>query len=167
MREFVITVNSTVDLPKEWLKERNVPVLPLKYTIDGQTYQDMEGLSAKEFFQKLREGHMSVTSQINPEEAREMMEPFLKEGKDLLHLAFSSGLSGTYNSMRIVEYGFGSKINAYSKCNVYSRFNYINSVISNRPSGSKTTNCNGDKFRIYRNSTSNRFTVWIWSNNRG
>ena len=84
MREFVITVNSTVDLPKEWLKERNVPVLPLKYTIDGQTYQDMEGLSAKEFFQKLREGHMSVTSQINPEEAREMMEPFLKEGKDLL-----------------------------------------------------------------------------------
>ena len=68
MREFVITVNSTVDLPKEWLKERNVPVLPLKYTIDGQTYQDMEGLSAKEFFQKLREGHMSVTSQINPEE---------------------------------------------------------------------------------------------------
>ena len=93
--------NSTVDLPKEWLKERNVPVLPLKYTIDGQTYQDMEGLSAKEFFQKLREGHMSVTSQINPEEAREMMEPFLKEGKDLLHLAFSSGLSGTYNSMRI------------------------------------------------------------------
>lgn len=38
MREFVITVNSTVDLPKEWLKERNVPVLPLKYTIDGQTY---------------------------------------------------------------------------------------------------------------------------------
>lgn len=97
----VITVNSTVDLPKEWLKERNVPVLPLKYTIDGQTYQDMEGLSAKEFFQKLREGHMSVTSQINPEEAREMMEPFLKEGKDLLHLAFSSGLSGTYNSMRI------------------------------------------------------------------
>ena len=85
MREFVITVNSTVDLPKEWLKERNVPVLPLKYTIDGQTYQDMEGLSAKEFFQKLREGHMSVTSQINPEEAREMMEPFLKEGKDLLH----------------------------------------------------------------------------------
>lgn len=101
MREFVITVNSMVDLPKEWLKERNVPVLPLKYTIDGQTYQDMEGLSAKEFFQKLREGHMSVTSQINPEEAREMMEPFLKEGKDLLHLAFSSGLSGTYNSMRI------------------------------------------------------------------
>lgn len=62
MREFIITVNSTVDLPKEWLEERHVPVLPLKYTIDGETYTDMSGLTAKEFFQKLREGHMSVTS---------------------------------------------------------------------------------------------------------
>ena len=78
MREFVITVNSTVDLPKEWLEERHVPVLPLKYTIDGENYTDMSGLTAKEFFQKLREGHMSVTSQINPEEAREMLEPFVK-----------------------------------------------------------------------------------------
>ena len=101
MREFIITVNSTVDLPKEWLEERHVPVLPLKYTIDGETYTDMSGLTAKEFFQKLREGHMSVTSQINPEEAREMLEPFVKEGKDVLHLGFSSGLSGTCNSMRI------------------------------------------------------------------
>ena len=101
MREFIITVNSTVDLPKEWLEERHVPVLPLEYTIDGETYTDMSGLTAKEFFQKLREGHMSVTSQINPEEAREMLEPFVKEGKDVLHLGFSSGLSGTCNSMRI------------------------------------------------------------------
>mgnify|MGYP000099214160 FL=1 len=101
MREFIITVNSTVDLPKEWLEERHVPVLPLKYTIDGETYTDMSGLTAKEFFQKLREGHMSVTSQINPEEAREMLEPFVKEGKDVLHFGFSSGLSGTCNSMRI------------------------------------------------------------------
>lgn len=101
MREFVITVNSTVDLPREWVEERNVPVIPLKYTIDGQTYTDMYGLSGKEFFEKLREGKMSVTSQVNPDEAKEAFEPFLKEGKDILHLGFSSALSGTYNSMRI------------------------------------------------------------------
>ena len=101
MRDYVITVNSTVDLPKEWLEERNVPVVPLRYTIDGQTYEDMSGLTAKEFFDKLREGKMSVTSQVNPEEARAALEPFLKEGKDILHLAFSSGLSGTCNSMKI------------------------------------------------------------------
>lgn len=101
MRDYVITVNSTVDLPKEWLEERQVPVVPLHYTIDGQTYQDMTGLTAKEFFAKLREGKMSVTSQVNPEEAKAALEPFLKEGKDILHLGFSSGLSGTCNSMKI------------------------------------------------------------------
>lgn len=101
MRDYIITVNSTVDTGKEWLEERNVPVIPLKYTIDGQEYTDMYGLSDKEFFQKLREGKMSVTSQINPEEAKEMLEPYVKEGKDVLHLAFSSALSGTCNSMKI------------------------------------------------------------------
>ena len=101
MRDYVITVNSTVDLPKEWLEERHVPVIPLKYTIDGETYTDMEGLTAKEFFTKLREGKMSVTSQVNPEEAAQLLEPYVKEGKDILHLGFSSGLSGTLNSMRI------------------------------------------------------------------
>ena len=43
----------------------------------------MEGLTAKEFFEKLREGKMSVTSQVNPEEAMEALEPFVKEGKDI------------------------------------------------------------------------------------
>ena len=63
MKDYIITVNSTVDLPKEWLTERGVPVVPLKYTIDGETYNDMEGLDAKEFFGKLRAGKMAVTSQ--------------------------------------------------------------------------------------------------------
>lgn len=101
MNDYIVTVNSTVDVPREWLEERHVPFIPLKYTIDGETYTDMMGLSAKEFFQKLREGKMSVTSQVNADEARAIMEPFLKEGKDILHLGFSSGLSGTVNSMKI------------------------------------------------------------------
>ena len=101
MSNYVVTVNSTVDLPKAWLEERGVPVLPLKYTIDGETYVDMEGLSSKEYFQKLRDGQMAVTSQVNPDEAKEALEPILKEGKDVLHLGFSSGLSGTYNSVRL------------------------------------------------------------------
>ena len=101
MSEYVISVNSTVDLPKEWLEERAVPVISLKYTIDNETYDDMSGLTSKEFFQKLREGKMAVTTQVNPEQAKEGLEKIVREGKDILHLAFSSGLSGTYNSMRI------------------------------------------------------------------
>ena len=80
MSDYIITVNSTVDTTREWLTERGVPYIPLKYTIDGQTYSDMEGLSSKEFFDKLREGKTSTTSQINPDEAREALEPYLKEG---------------------------------------------------------------------------------------
>lgn len=101
MRDFVITVNSTVDMPKEWLEERDIKVVPLHYTMDGTTYEDMNGLTAKEFFANLREGKMSVTSQVNPDEAREILEPYVKEGKDVLHLAFTSALSGTFNSMRL------------------------------------------------------------------
>ena len=47
MRDYIITVNSTVDMPKEWLAERGVPVIPLKYTMEGKTYTDMEGLTPK------------------------------------------------------------------------------------------------------------------------
>ena len=101
MRDYVITVNSTVDLPKEWLKERHVPVVPLRYTIDGRTYTDMEGLSAKEFFAKLREVKMSVTSQVNPEEAVEALEPYVKEGRDVIFLGISEDMSTTCNVMRM------------------------------------------------------------------
>lgn len=101
MKDYVITVNSTVDLPNQWLEERNVPVVRLKYTIDGETYIDGKGLNPKEFFAKIRAGHMAETSQVNPEDAKEVFIPILEEGKDILHIAFSSGLSGTCNSMRI------------------------------------------------------------------
>lgn len=101
MSEYVITINSTSDLPKEWVWERKIPVVPLNCTIGGNTYRDMYDLSADEFYGMLRAGEMAVTSQPSPQAAIDMLEPILKEGKDILHLSFSSGLSGTYNSMCI------------------------------------------------------------------
>lgn len=101
MNKFVITADSTVDLPKEFLEEKQVPIVSLSYIIDGATYKDGEGLTSKEFYDKIREGAMPTTSQVNPEQARDLFEPILKEGKDILHIAFTSGLSGTYNSCRI------------------------------------------------------------------
>ncbi len=101
MGKFVITADSTVDLPKEFLEEKQVPVVSLSYIIDGATYKDGEGLTSKEFYDKIREGAMPTTSQVNPEQARDLFEPILKGGTDILHIAFTSGLSGTYNSCRI------------------------------------------------------------------
>lgn len=101
MNEFVIVSDSTVDLPKEYLRDKQVPIISLSYVMDGVTYEEMNGLSHKEFFEKLRTGALPTTSQINPEQAREALEPFAKEGKDILYIGFSSGLSGSYNSVRI------------------------------------------------------------------
>lgn len=101
MNEFVIVSDSTVDLPKEYLQAKQVPIISLSYIMDGGTYEEMDGLSHKEFFEKLRTGSLPTTSQINPEQAREALEPLAKEGKDILYIGFSSGLSGSYNSVRM------------------------------------------------------------------
>ena len=101
MNEFVIVSDSTVDLPKEYLQSKQVPIISLSYIMDGVTYEEMDGLSHKEFFEKLRAGSLPTTSQINPEQAREALEPLAKEGKDILYIGFSSGLSGSYNSVRM------------------------------------------------------------------
>ena len=101
MNEFVIVSDSTVDLPKEYLQSKQVPIISLSYIMDGVTYEEMDGLSHKEFFEKLRAGSLPTTSQINPVQAREALESFAKEGKDILYIGFSSGLSGSYNSVRM------------------------------------------------------------------
>ncbi len=101
MSEFVIVSDSTVDLPREYLQAKKIPIISLSYIMDGVTYEEMNGLSHKAFFEKLRAGSLPTTSQINPEQAREALEPFVKEGKDILYIGFSSGLSGSYNSVRM------------------------------------------------------------------
>ena len=101
MREFVITTDSTVDLPKDYMEEKGIPVISLSYVMEGVTYDDMNGLPHKEFFDKIRRGSMPTTSQVNPEQARAALEPIVKAGKDVLHIGFSSGLSGSYNSARM------------------------------------------------------------------
>lgn len=102
MREYIIITDSTVDLPREYVTEElGIPYIPLSYIIDGETYEDMSGLSGKQFFEKIRAGSLPTTSQINPKQAREALTPYLKEEKDIIYLGFSSGLSGSYNSVRM------------------------------------------------------------------
>ena len=102
MTDYVIITDSTVDVSKEFLTEElGVPYIPLTYIMDGVTYEDMNGLSGKEFFDKIRAGSMPTTSQINPEQARTALLPYVEEGKDILYIGFSSGLSGSFNSVRM------------------------------------------------------------------
>ena len=101
MREYVIVSDSTVDLPESMVEGQGIPVLYLKYMMDGATYQDRKGLSPKEFFDRIRKGSMPTTSQVTPEQAKALFEPIIKEGKDILCIGFSSGLSGTLNSEQL------------------------------------------------------------------
>lgn len=104
MAEFLIVTDSTADLPDEYLQEHGVKVMSLCYIIGGETYGGDTGkeLEWKKFYEMLREGHMSTTSQVNPDEARKHFEEYLADGvREILYLAFSSALSGTYNSVRI------------------------------------------------------------------
>ena len=101
---YVIITDSTTDLPADLIKELDILVLPLSFTIDGNTYEDYSDgrdLPLKDFYNKVRAGKMSVTSQINPEDFIKAFEPILKNGNDILYIAFSSGLSGTYQSANI------------------------------------------------------------------
>lgn len=101
MREYVITTDNNADLPESYYQEHGVGCAYLSYTMDGTHYTHENFMLEPEFYAKMRAGSMPSTAQVNPAEARQIFEPYLKEGKDVLHIAFSSGLSGTYNSCRI------------------------------------------------------------------
>src|SRR5690554_75404 len=103
MSKFIIVTDSTTDLPDSIAKQYDLHVMPLKFHLDGQMYTnylDNRELDPLVFFDKLKAGAAPTTSQINPEEYIEDLTPVLKSGKDVLILAFSSALSGTFNSAR-------------------------------------------------------------------
>lgn len=104
MSNYVIVTDSTNDLPPSIEKEYGLYVLPLKFHLNGKEYAnylDERELDAVSFYQAVLSGAQPTTSQINPEDYISALTPMLKEGKDVLILAFSSALSGTYNSARI------------------------------------------------------------------
>lgn len=98
---FRIATDSTADLPKEFLQEKGIPCIQLSYILDGVTYGEEKVLDDKEFYKKMRSGQMPTTSQVNPEDAKKFLGEIAKTEKEILMLAFSSGLSGSCNSMRI------------------------------------------------------------------
>ena len=101
MSEYVITTDNNSDLPEKYFNDHGVGCMYLSYSMDGKNYTHENFLPEHEFYEAMRNGSMPTTAQVNPENAKTLLEPYLKEGKDILHIAFSSGLSGTYNSSRI------------------------------------------------------------------
>ena len=101
MSEFVLLTDSSADLSQEMAEEIGVTVLPLSFTIQGRSYHnypDNREMDPALFYDMLRAGELATTAAVNVEEYVQVMEPILQAGKDVLVLAFSSGLSSTYQA---------------------------------------------------------------------
>ena len=102
---YVIVSGATGDMPQSVIEEFGLHVIPMNVRVGEQDYlyhPDEKGLSCKDFYTKLSAGEDAVTSQITPIVFKEVFESYLKEGKDVLYIAFSSGLSGTFNSACLI-----------------------------------------------------------------
>ena len=99
-RDFIILTDNASDLDANYLKRNDIELIKLGYNINNEDYAGEEGkeLDVQEFYRILKEGAMPKTSQVNVGIARKHFEKYLNEKKDVLVIAFSSGLSGTYNS---------------------------------------------------------------------
>ncbi len=99
MNNYKITTENTADLPYTYYQEYDIEFLYLTYQLDGVVYGKDKELEADDFYRRMRSGSMPTTSQVNIEAAKEGFRPILESGRDILHIAFSSGLSGTYESV--------------------------------------------------------------------
>ncbi|MDW0111437.1 DegV family protein [Sporosarcina aquimarina] len=93
-----IFVDSGCDLPKSYLEENDVTLLPLTVLLDGKEYQDIVEIDSKEVFQAIRAGKQPKTSQVSPDRVLALWKEFAETGEDGIYIAFSSELSGTYQT---------------------------------------------------------------------
>ena len=105
MSDYVISCCSTADLSKEHFEKIDVHYCCFHYEMDGVQYLDDLGQSMDfdVFYQRMTDGAMTKTSQINADEYEEYFTQFLSQGKDILHLTLSSGISGTFNSANLAK----------------------------------------------------------------
>lgn len=104
MSDFAIVTDSSCDLPSGIAEELGLTVLPLSFTMAGKEFRnflDGREIPIRQFYEKLRSGVMAKTAAVNADSFVSAMEPLLKQGLDVLNVAFSSGLSNTYNAARL------------------------------------------------------------------
>jgi DegV family protein with EDD domain len=105
MSDFVLSCSSTADLRQEEFDLRGIQYICFHYSIDGVQMNDDLGktMPFDTFYQRMMDGADTSTSQINADEYFEYWEGFLEDGKDVLHVTLSSGISGSYNSAVIAR----------------------------------------------------------------
>jgi DegV family protein with EDD domain len=102
MSDYILSCCSPADLSKDHFEARDIHYICFHYFLDGVDHLDDLGQTVpfKQFYQAMRDGADTKTSQISITEYVEYFSAFLKEGKDVVHVTLSSGISGTVNSAR-------------------------------------------------------------------
>jgi len=118
MHSFTIVVDSSCDLPQEFIQEHDIEILPMPFELDGQPHHQgyWQEISEKEFYDALRSGSVSKTSTINQETFLRAFASFAEQGKDALFIILSSGLSATFQH---AEIALEKTREAYPGCNLY------------------------------------------------
>ncbi len=95
----VISIESTCDLPEEVVKKYGISLINMEYSVnDRQCVMGDGAYTMHAFYEEMRKGALTKTTQVNEYSATEHLRGILSEGNDVIHLAFSSSLSGTYTS---------------------------------------------------------------------
>ena len=163
MSDFILSCCSTADMPKSFFEERNVAYVCFHFNMDGKDYPDDlgESMPFPEFYKRIEEGAQPTTSQVNVDEFTNFFEPFLKEGKDILHVSLSSGLSGSFNSASIAARDLMEKypertIKVVDSLGAYSGFGVLMTYLADlRDEGKSLT-------EVYDWAEKNKLRVHHW-----
>ena len=99
MREYIISTESNADLPEEFIEANNICIIPHYYSIEEKVYGEGEELTTAEFYAEMRSKKKAATMASNPAVILDRFTAYAKEGKDILHISFSSALSAGYSNI--------------------------------------------------------------------
>ena len=100
---FVVMTDTSGNLPPQYIFDYSLQVIPFSYFIDGKEYNSVRNpdFNAEEYYARIKKGMKVTTSQIPPQQYADFFEPALREGKDVIFICMSSGISGSCNSAKI------------------------------------------------------------------
>lgn len=106
---FEIVTDNTADLFDGYYEDNKTKRLPFSFMLEDHFYERDDEYPIELFYEKLKAGKLCKTSQINPHDAEVEFERVLSEGKDLLYIGFSSGMSGSYSNISYIANGLRIK----------------------------------------------------------
>lgn len=102
MRDFIITTDSNSDLPADYQKKLGTVIIPQYYSFGDTVYGDELHMPPTEFYERMKSGELPQSQANNPAVIEDKFRSVLDRGLDIIHIAFSSALSGSYNNVCMV-----------------------------------------------------------------